>query len=667
MKRISILQKMLIGISIPVTLVFILSGVLISSMVEKTVIRQARETLESDSLAAANQASDFFTQYLAGAEQAASGYQAETFIKSVSGRTRLNQAPGYEEMKITLDKAAGMDTDNILAAWIGDFDTSQITQSDGFNSDEGWDITARPWYRVKTTGQPVLTEPYVDASTGQMIVTAAAPVYDHVNHEIIGAMGFDIRLAQLASIMEQYKIGEQGFIILATDGGQVIYHPDSANIQQNVSQVDWSDNVKTALSTGQTGSLDYTMSGIDYSGSVDRVGSCGWYVLSGLPVSEIMSSFHSAVKTIITTFALGLLALNLIILAISLSISRPLKKLALVAEKIADGDLNVRMDVTSSDETGLVADAMSKTVNRLNDYIHYIDEISQVLNQIAENNLAFELKYSYEGEFGKIKESLLRIRKMLTATLEQIRQTSAEVAAGSDNVSSGAQALSQGATEQASAIEELAATITDISVQVKENARNSQEADGLVKQVSLELTDSDNQMQKLMQAMEDINRSSGEIGKIIKTIEDIAFQTNILALNAAVEAARAGEAGKGFAVVADEVRNLASKSADAAKETTKLIEDSISSIRNGVGLTDSAVNKIRQVVESAENVSKSIGKITAASNSQADAVSQVSVGVDQISGVVQSNSATAEESAAASQQLTNQARVMEELVNQFRF
>lgn len=667
MKRISILQKMLIGICIPVTLVFLLSGFLISNMVERTVNRQALEKLEADSLAASNQASDFFTKYLSGAQQAASSYQAEAFIKSVSGRTRLNQAPGYEEMKISLDKMAAADTDNILASWIGDFDTSQITQSDSFNSDEGWDITSRPWYRVKSTGQPVLTEPYIDASTGQMIVTAAAPIYDHSNQEIIGAMGYDIQLSQLTSIMEQYKIGDQGFIILTTDGGQIIYHPDTQNIQKDISQIDWSDNVTDALKNGRTGSLDYTMGGVSYSGSVNVVGSCGWYVLSGLPTSEIMSSFYSAVQAIITIFALGLLALMLIISFISLSISRPIKKLAVVAEKIGDGDLNVKVNVSSSDETGLVAQAMSKTALRLNDYIHYINEISQVLDQIAENNLIFELKYSYDGEFSKIKDSLLRIKKMLTSTLEQISQTSADVAAGSDNVSSGAQALSQGATEQASAIEELAATITEISGQVKENAQDSQEANSLVKQVSSELTDSNRQMQELKEAMEAIDRSSGEIGKIIKTIEDIAFQTNILALNAAVEAARAGAAGKGFAVVADEVRNLASKSGEAAKETTKLIEDSIHSVGNGTSLTEAAAAKLLQVVESAQKVSEAISRITSASNHQSDAISQVSVGVDQISGVIQSNSATAEESAAASQQLSDQARGLEDLVNRFRF
>lgn len=666
MKRISILQKLLLGISIPVTLVFLLSGILISTMVERTVNGQALEKLEADSLAASNQASDFFTQYLSGAQQAASSYQMEAFIQSVSGKTRLNHASGYDEVKISLDKMAAADTANILASWVGDFDTSQITQSDGFNSPDGWDITSRPWYRVKTTGHPVLTEPYIDASTGQMIVTAAAPIYDHRTQEIIGAIGYDIKLSQLTTIMAQYKIGEQGFIILTTDGGQVIYHPDSQNIQKDISQIDWSANVTSVLQNGKTGTLDYTMAGVSYSGSVNQVASCGWYVLSGLPTDEIMNAFYSAVKTIITIYTLGLILLIMMIFFISLSISKPIKKLAVVAEKIADGDLNVNVDVTSSDETGLVAQAIGKTADRLNDYIHYIDEVSQVLNQIAENDLVFELKYSYNGEFSKIKESLLHIKTMLTSTLEQISHTATDVASGSDHVSAGAQALSQGTTEQASSIEELAATITDISEQVKENARDSQEANKLVWNVSSELTDSNRQMQELKDAMEAINRSSGEIRKIIKTIEDIAFQTNILALNAAVEAARAGEAGKGFAVVADEVRSLASKSGQAAKETTTLIEDSINSIGNGTSLTEAAANKILQVVERAERVSEAIERITEASNKQSEAISQVSIGVEQISGVVQSNSATAEESAAASQQLSEQAQVLKELVHRFR-
>lgn len=667
MKKSSILKKMLVGISAPVILVLACSGFLISSKVRTTVTQQAKENLDSESAAASSQVSDFFTQYLSGASHAASSYQFETFIKSVSGKTRLNVADGYKEVKISLDKMAAVDPDNILAAWVGDFDTSQITQSDGYNSEDGWDITGRPWYRVKETRKPVLTEPYIDASTGQLIVSAAAPVFDVQTNEVIGAVGFDIKLEQLTSIMQTYKVGKEGFIILATDQGLVIHHPDSRYIQKQVSEVDWPLEVSEAFLNGFTGSMDYTMNGVKYSGSMNPVKSCGWYVLSGLPVSEIMETYYSSVTMIVTIFVSGLVILLVIIYLISKGISGPVKRLALIADRIAGGDLGVKVDVSTTDETGLVAAALDKTVVRLNQYIDYIDEISVVLDQIADSDLTFELKHDYAGEFAKIKTSILKIKRVLTNTMNQISQASGEVFSGSEHVAAGSHALSQGATQQASAVEELAQTISDISNQVHDNAMDSQEANQMVNQVSKDLVHNSGRMEELAAAMKEINHRSGEIGKVIKAIEDIAFQTNILALNAAVEAARAGESGKGFAVVADEVRNLAAKSAEAAKETTQLLEGSIQSMANGTSLAAQAAGETLSVAEKAKQAEAAIDRITQATNKQANAIGQVVIGVDQINSVVQNNSATAEESAAASQQLSGQAQVLKNLVGKFRF
>lgn len=666
MRRSSILRKMMIGLSLPITLVMLIAGFSISAEVGKLVTQEAKEKLDSDSLAVSNQVSDFFTKYLSGVEKVAAGYQTEKFVKDLSGKTRANESPDYDELKITLDKLLQTDPANIMFSWFGDFDTSQVMQSDGYITEPGWDITSRPWYLVKQTGKPVLTEPYEDVSTGKLVITAAAPVLDHTTSEAIGVAGFDIELSQLTSIMQDYKVGEQGFLILATGSGQIVYHPNAEYIQKNASEVDWSEQVTTAIKQGTMGNIDYTMNGINYSGSLNRVSSCGWYVLSGMPESEIMQGFTMITRIIIIIFGIGLISLIAIIFVISRNISKPLKKLATAAEHIADGELDVEIQVNTRDETGLVAEALGKTVGRLKDYIDYIDEISAVLNQISENDLVFELKYEYAGEFRKIKDSMLKIKRLLTDTLKDIARTAGEVAAGSDHISAGAQALSQGATEQASSIEELAATIGDISTQVKRNAADSTEANGLVNHLTVELAESSRQLQDLKEAMDDITRSSGEIGKVIKTIEDIAFQTNILALNAAVEAARAGASGKGFAVVADEVRNLASKSAEAAKGTTKLIADSVSSVKKGTGLADQAVSSMIQVVDDATHAAEAIGRISAASDNQAAAISQVTLGVDQVSSVVQTNSATAEESAAASEELSGQSQILNSLVNRFK-
>ena len=344
------------------------------------------------------------------------------------------------------------------------------------------------------------------------------------------------------------------------------------------------------------------------------------------------------------------------------SITKPVSEIDNVARKIADGELNDQ----SKDELGVLAVNFNKTVTRLRDYVNYIDEISSILNEVADGNLLFQLTYDYAGEFAKVKTALEHISDSLNTTLTQINQSSEQVASGSDQVASGSQALSQGATEQASSIEELAATINDISQQVSQNAESAKNASRQASIVGEQITVSNDSMKHMTIAMNEISEKSSQIGKIIKTIEDIAFQTNILALNAAVEAARAGEAGKGFAVVADEVRNLASKSAEASKDTANLIEGSMQAVEKGTQIANSTAEQLSQVVSGAQEIVNTIDDIATASQRQSDSIRQVTTGVDQISSVIQTNSATAEESAAASEELSGQAQILKNLVSKFR-
>lgn len=348
------------------------------------------------------------------------------------------------------------------------------------------------------------------------------------------------------------------------------------------------------------------------------------------------------------------------------SITKPVSEIDNVARKIADGELNESIRYQSKDELGVLAVNFNKTVTRLRDYVNYIDEISSILNEVADGNLLFQLTYDYAGEFAKVKTALEHISDSLNTTLTQINQSSEQVASGSDQVASGSQALSQGTTEQASSIEELAATINDISQQVSQNAESAKNASRQASIVGEQITVSNDSMKHMTIAMNEISEKSSQIGKIIKTIEDIAFQTNILALNAAVEAARAGEAGKGFAVVADEVRNLASKSAEASKDTANLIEGSMQAVEKGTQIANSTAEQLSQVVSGAQEIVNTIDDIATASQRQSDSIRQVTTGVDQISSVIQTNSATAEESAAASEELSGQAQILKNLVSKFR-
>lgn len=348
------------------------------------------------------------------------------------------------------------------------------------------------------------------------------------------------------------------------------------------------------------------------------------------------------------------------------SIVQPILRLTDVADELAAGNLNAQLDTSGRDEMGILALSMSKLIDRLKTYIEYIDEVSYLLHEMGNGNLDLTFRHSFDGDFHKIKEEMENTTALLNDAMSEINTAADQVAAGADQVSGGAQVLSQGTTEQASSTQELSAAISKINRDFAETdeavALASAKADEAGRLTSV----CNDHMKELVGAMHDINHTSTEIGKIIKEIDDIAFQTNILALNAAVEAARAGSAGKGFAVVADEVRNLATKSAESAKNTAALIEASITATDRGAKMADDTAAQLQNVSENADQLAVMIQKIAKTSKEASESVQQVSVGLDQIASVVQTNSATAEESAAASEELSAQADMLKGHTNRFR-
>ncbi len=384
-------------------------------------------------------------------------------------------------------------------------------------------------------------------------------------------------------------------------------------------------------------------------------------------VSDNESSLMSAVSMTelisFLTILVILVVCVLLLLYVIGSIIKPLQNVTESSRNLSEGNLDFHIDVNSENEIGVLADSLNTSVQNLK---LYISDITEVLDDMAAGNLGRESQIQYIGDFVQIQKAIGAISNELSQTMEQIHSSATQVDSGSNQVAVGAQSLAQGATEQASEVDNLQQMIEQITDQINNNAESAAITTEEADKVGEKITICNNQMHEMADAMEQISACSGEISKIIKSIEDIAFQTNILALNAAVEAARAGSAGKGFAVVADEVRNLAAKSADAAKDTTQLIEKTLQMVENGSNLTNLTQESLGSVVEGAELVTDQIKIISDASKEQEVAINRIKDSISQISTVIQSNSATSEESAAASEELAGQAQILKGLIGKFQ-
>ena len=498
-----------------------------------------------------------------------------------------------------------------------------------------------------------------------MILSAATPVYDQSGQNIIGVAGVDVALDHIDELLPEYKIGNNGFVILATSDGNVIYHPNTDNQQKSLSELNVDKTLIQAVEGGKDTSVHYSADGKSKYGYVGRIGSTDYLTISCLPASEYFASLIRCIIIVLLLVIAGIVVIIITIRHLATQLTKPIVALNDVAQELAEGNLDVTLDIASENEIGELADSIQKTVDRLKEYINYIDEISSVLDRLADGKLKFTLKYDYAGEFAKVKTALLHISGSFEQMIEDIIDSSTQVSIGAEELSKAAQNIAEGAMTQAASVQELVATTESVSQQVEENTEDAQKSATETSRVTHMMQDSREQMNQMMEAMNKITETSNEVVSIIKTIEDIADQTNLLALNASIEAARAGEAGKGFAVVASEIGSLADDSSKAANNTRDLIEISLQQIDRGSSLAQNVVQSMQDVLDAVEEVNGMIGKSAENNEAQNQSMEQIRVGIEDISKGVEDNSASAEEASATSQELAAQAATLEELVKRF--
>lgn len=536
------------------------------------------------------------------------------------------------------------------------------------------DYENEPYYKdVKTSLKPAMTEPYsYTLSSGKFVflVTVSFPILDE-NGKFIGIASCDIETNVLSSLEYNFGGYKSAYVSIITNEGNYIAHTsDSSKLGTNyMSYANADESVFKAAQAGQSfkkeiesgsGIVILNSHPVTVSG-VDKV----WSTALVIKKSEAMNSVKLIVSLVSILSLVGIIVLAYFIFIIMRKALLPIGEVIAIANEMDNGNLSMAFDdkLYSEDEIGKLMHIFQSTSNTLHEYI---SDISFVLDNIAKGNLRVTVERDYIGDFQEIKDSLNNIITSLNTSLNQMQTASSHVAVNSSQVSQASQSLAQGATEQASSIEELSATIEEMSEKIKINAKNASSVSSKASGMGLEMNESSQLMDMLMNAMKDIDSKSNEISSIVKTIEDITFQTNILALNAAVEAARAGAAGKGFAVVADEVRNLASKSALAAKDISELIDSSVELIKNGTGMANKTYMSLSKVVNDSQEIVSGIDEISDSLQKESTSISQISVGVDQIASVVQTNSANAEESAAASQELFAQSQTLDNIISKFQ-
>lgn len=597
-------------------------------------------------------------------------YQIQSYIASVEA---LGMVPTLTDPEATVEQKQ-----SILDQWVGEYGMMRgnVLTTTGVSLFDGNNYSDREYFQQAMQGQAWISTPTVSKITGELSLMVAAPLWQDgiPGGQIAGVVYMVPKETFLNDIMATIKVSENsGAYMLDAEGNTIADVTMETVCNENIEQEAQTDSSLSALAAlhasmrqGETGFGSYTIDGISkYLAYGPVEGTNGWSVGVNAYTSDFMAATYRNIAIIAALVVVMIIITIFLALRISGNIGKPISVCVQRIQQLQAGDLTSPVpEFHHKDEIGMLSQATGEIVRVLRGLV---EDIGYVLGEMSSGNLNVRTQRRdlYVGDMAQLLVILRDLSTQLSDTMSQIYTAAEQVSAGSEQVSSGAQALAQGATEQASAVQELSATINDINTSAAENAETAKLAQDKSHMAGGQVVASNEKMSELKRAMADILKGHQEIGQIIEAIENIAFQTNILALNAAVEAARAGSAGKGFAVVADEVRSLASKSDQAAKQTKEMIERSMDNVSRGSQLTDEVSKALDKTMELAQEAVAMMNKVAENIVTETNAIQQITEGTDQISSVVQTNSATAEESAAASEELSGQSQLLKEQVARF--
>lgn len=525
------------------------------------------------------------------------------------------------------------------------------------------DETGNFYKYPKQYGRGGVVDPIEYTVGGKKVILASTIETITVDGEFIGLLGQDVIVENLLEDIKDEKIFDSGYLFMADANGRVFFHQDESLVGSYIFEA-YSDKnnelVKEARENGTEISFDdkkfSTEGTLRYKFNPVPIGGDNWWVASRAPIREINEASNTMLLVGIILGLIFIAITAIFLISLVTTIVNPIIYLAEASDKLALGDVNVDIDIDTNDEIGSLADSFRAMVENIREQAYAVE-------RVANGDLTTSVNIRSESDLlGKRLNELVQRNNQV---LNNVAVAADQVATGANQVSDASISLSQGTTEQASAVEELSASVVQIAEQIRQNAENTSEAYNLVMVTKNRAEEGNEQMEDMLRAMKDIDDSSNSISQIIKVIDEMAFQTNILSLNAAVEAARAGEHGRGFAVVAEEVRSLAMRSAEAARETTEIIENSINKVEYGSRIANATADALGEMVTDVERVAELVDEITAASNEQASGIDQVDRGVTQISNALHVNSAASEESAATSEELSSQAQILKDQVGHF--